>query len=231
MKRTTIDFGIDLGTTNSAVAVLNDKNVEIIKNNEGEVLTPSVVWINKKENLYVGKRAKNHIELDPENTYAEFKLQMGTDTIFDFKDSGKSFRAEDLSAEILKSLKADVKHMLGEEINAVVITVPAAFELPQIEATNKAAELAGFTNSPLLQEPIAAALAYGFQSKSDKVFWLVYDFGGGTFDAAVMQVKEGEITVVNHMGDNHLGGKLIDWEVVDKIFTPELLKIDRKSVV
>ncbi len=224
MDRTTIDFGIDLGTTNSAVSVLKKNGkVEVIKNNIGSELTPSAVWINKRGNLYTGIRAKEYIEIDPDNAYAEFKLQMGTDTEFTFNKSGRSMNAEELSAEILKSLKTDVKQMIGEDINAVVITVPAAFEFPQIDATNKAAKLAGFSHSPLLQEPIAAALAYGFQSQSDKVFWLVYDFGGGTFDAAVMHVKDGGIHVVNHMGDNHLGGKLIDWEIVDKLFTPELL--------
>ncbi|MGH6952235.1 MAG: Hsp70 family protein, partial [Vitreimonas sp.] len=98
--------------------------------------------------------------------------------------------------------------------------MPAAFELPQCEATRRAAQQAGLASSPLLQEPAAAALAYGFQSESEKVFWLVYDFGGGTFDAAVVQVRDGAITVINHAGDNQLGGKLIDWEIVERLLIP-----------
>jgi molecular chaperone DnaK len=102
--------------------------------------------------------------------------------------------------------------------------VPAAFELPQCEATKRAAQLAGFAISPLLQEPVAAALAYSFQSESEKVFWLVYDFGGGTFDAAIIQVRDGVIQVVNHGGDNHLGGKLIDWAIVEELLIPAVTR-------
>jgi molecular chaperone DnaK len=149
---------------------------------------------------------------------------MGKDTEYVFARSGRRMKPEDLSAEVLKALKADVAQRTGEDIQAAVVTVPAAFELPQCEATKRAAQLAGFTLSPLLQEPVAAALAYGFQSESDKVFWLVYDFGGGTFDAAVIQVRDGVIQVVNHGGDNHLGGKLIDWEIVEQLLIPAVTK-------
>ena len=107
-------------------------------------------------------------------------------------------------------------------MHAAVITVPAAFEIDQIDATRKAAEFAGLKHSPLLQEPVAAGLAYGFQDESDNVFWLVYDFGGGTFDAAVIQVRDGIIQVVNHKGDNYLGGQKIDWAIVEKKFIPAL---------
>lgn len=112
---------------------------------------------------------------------------------------------------------------LGEDIEAAVITVPAAFNQPASESTRQAAELAGIKISPLLQEPVAAALAYGFQNERENVFWLVYDIGGGTFDAAVLHVREGIIQVVNHGGDNDLGGKLIDWGIVERIFSPVLL--------
>ncbi len=135
---------------------------------------------------------------------------------------GQGMLPEEMSAEILKSLKADVRQSSNEELRAAVITVPAAFELPQCEATRAAGKLAGFENCPLLQEPVAAALAYGFQSASEKVFWLVYDFGGGTFDAAVIQVRDGAIQVVNHAGDNYLGGKLIDWDLVTHRLVPQL---------
>lgn len=115
----------------------------------------------------------------------------------------------------------------GEELTAAVITVPAAFELKQCAATQKAASLAGFTISLLLQEPVAAALAYGFQEESEKHLWLVYDFGGGTFDAAIIQVRDGVIQVVNHAGDNFLGGRDIDWDIVEKVFVPVLARQQR----
>ncbi|MBW2559149.1 MAG: Hsp70 family protein, partial [Deltaproteobacteria bacterium] len=224
MHRTTIDFGIDLGTTNSVVSLVKGTQIEVFKDDEGFEYTPSAVWIDKKNRLHVGRRAKERLETDSDNAYSEFKLQMGTKSEFMFARNGRRMKPEYLSAEVLKSLKAIVKKRTDEDIQAAVITVPAAFELPQCEATNKAGQLAGFATSPLLQEPVAAALAYGFQSESDKVFWLVYDFGGGTFDAAVIQVRDGVIQIVNHGGDNHLGGKLIDWEIVEQLLIPAVTK-------
>ena len=225
MIRTTIDFGIDLGTTNSAIAVLKGVSTEIIKNNDKDAdITPSAVYVDKKGNIRVGDRAKNRLVDEDDDVYVEFKRRMGTDFIYKFKSSGQQRRPEELSAEVLKSLKADVQQRTGEVIEASVITVPAAFELHQCDATRKAAELAGFRASPLLQEPVAAALAYGFQVDSQKAYWLVYDFGGGTFDAALVKSEEGSIHVVNHGGDNFLGGSDIDWAVVEQIIVPRLLK-------
>lgn len=221
--RTTIDFGIDLGTTNSTVAVLDGNEVQVIRNNENFEYTPSTVWIDKNGRLFVGRQAYERRESDSENAQAEFKLQMGSGETRRF-GRGREMKPEELSAEILKSLRSDVLRRRNENPQAAVITVPAAFELPQCEATKKAAQLAGLTQSPLLQEPVAAALAYGYQSKQDKVFWLVYDFGGGTFDAAVTSIRDGVIQVVNHGGDNHLGGKLIDWAIVDELLIPALAK-------
>jgi molecular chaperone DnaK len=149
---------------------------------------------------------------------------MGQKQLKIFQQSGRQLLPEELSAEVLKELKNQVRTRHGEEIGAAVIGVPAAFDMSQCEATRRAAELAGLSPSPLLQEPVAAALAYGFQSGSDKVFWLVYDFGGGTFDAAVIRVREGVIEVVNHAGDNYLGGKNIDWDIVEKLLVPQLTK-------
>lgn len=220
MTRTTIDFGIDLGTTNSAIAVLRGTEVEVFKNDHGMEYTPSAVAMDKSGGLFVGKSAKQRIESDPDNSFAEFKLQMGANTSYTFAHTGRKMRPEELSAEVLKELKVSAAKKGEGEVPAAVITVPAAFELPQCEATKKAAQLAGLAVSPLLQEPVAAALAYGFQSESDKVFWLVYDLGGGTFDSAIMQVRDGVIQVVNHGGDNHLGGKLIDWEIVNQLLIP-----------
>src|SRR5271165_3291300 len=222
MTRTTIDFGIDLGTTNSAIAVLKGIGTEIIKNNLDQDITPSAVSYDKRGVLYVGDRAKKKVIDRPKDAYLEFKRRMGTEFVYQFKESGIAKKSEELSAEVLKSLKADVTRSLGEEIQAAVITVPAAFELHQCDATRKAAELAGLKGSPLVQEPVAAALAYGFQLDSEKAYWLVYDFGGGTFDAALMKAEEGIINVVHHGGDNHLGGSDIDWAIIERIVAPKL---------
>lgn len=222
MARSTIDFGIDLGTTNSCIAVQKSSEVEIIKNNEGHEVTPSAVWIDRKNRLRVGNQAKERYEHDRENAAIEFKLQMGKMNETVFKTSGRKMKPEELSAEILKSLKEDLRQHLGEELKAAVITVPAIFGLDSCKATKEAANLAGIELSLLLQEPIAATMAYELQSKTDNKFWLVYDLGGGTFDAAVIQVRDGKIKVVNHGGDMHLGGKNIDWKIVDEILIPEL---------
>jgi molecular chaperone DnaK len=223
MSRTTIDFGIDLGTTNSAIAVLKGVSTEIIKNNTDQDVTPSAVSCGKSGQLFVGTRAKNNIIDKPDDAYDEFKRRMGTEYTYSFRSSGLSKKPEDLSSEVLKALRADVaRSSLAEEIQSAVITVPAAFELHQCNATRKAAELAGLRGSPLLQEPVAAALAYGFQIDSEKAYWLVYDFGGGTFDAALIKAEEGLINVVHHGGDNFLGGSDIDWAILKKIIAPKL---------
>lgn len=221
--RTTIDYGIDLGTTNSAIAVLRGTEVEVFKNDDRAECTPSAVYLHKGGALFVGKKAKAKLEEEPENAFGEFKLKMGQDAPYVFA-RGLEMKPEELSAEVLKSLRADVKLGVNEDIDAAVITVPAAFQLPQCEATRRAAQKAGIVSSPLLQEPVAAALAYGFQTEADKIFWLVFDFGGGTFDAAIIQVRDGIISVVNHEGDNYLGGKLIDWDIVNKLLIPAVMK-------
>lgn len=222
MNRTTVDFGIDLGTTNSAIAVLKDVSTVIIKNNDDHDVTPSAVNYGKGGQVFVGTRARNTMIDKPQDAYIEFKRRMGTEFSYSFKASGLSKKPEELSAEVLRSLRADAARATGEEIQAAVITVPAAFELHQCDATRKAAEIAGLKGSPLLQEPVAAALAYGFQIDSEKAYWLVYDFGGGTFDAALIKAEEGLINVVHHGGDNYLGGSDIDWAILERIVAPKL---------
>jgi molecular chaperone DnaK len=224
MERGTIDFGIDLGTTNSAVAVLQGVSANIIKNNQDADVTPSVVGMDKRGAFRVGAEARELSWSDPDNAFGEFKRQMGADHLYNFKRSGISKRPEELSAEVLKELRGNIQQRLGESTDAAVITVPAAFELHQCDATRKAAELAGFVQSPLLQEPVAAALAYGFQVENDKSYWLVYDFGGGTFDAAVIKAEEGTLRVVNHGGDNFLGGSDMDWALITDLIAPALAK-------
>ena len=223
MQRTTIDFGIDLGTTNSTVAVIDGIDAKVIPNKFGSTVTPSAVWIDKRGSVRVGQESKQRALVDdPENGDLEFKLRMGLgeDGKKVFVRSGREMLPEELSAEVLKSLKMDIETNMGEQLQAAVVTVPAAFENPSTNATQKAAKLAGFILSPLLLEPVAASLAYGFQSEKENVYWLVYDFGGGTFDAAVMRIRDGLIQVVNHDGDNFLGGKLIDWDIVAKLLVP-----------
>jgi molecular chaperone DnaK len=142
---------------------------------------------------------------------------MGTDKMYSSSNLGKDLSSEDLSAEVLKTLKSFVT---DEMVNAVVITVPAAFGNNQKEATREAAKLAGFNHIELLQEPVAAAMAYGLDSKNKNGFWLVYDFGGGTFDVALLKVEDGIMKVADTEGDNYLGGKNLDLAIVDEIILP-----------
>jgi molecular chaperone DnaK len=224
MTRSTIDFGIDLGTTNSAIAVLRGIETEVIKNNDNADTTPSAIWIDKRNRLYVGKAARDRAETDPDNTRVEFKLRMGTAGAgHRFPASGRTLTPEELSAEVLKSLTDDVLQRTGEQPGAAAITVPAAFDLSASDATRRAAELAGLAHAPLLQEPTAAALAYGFQAADENSLWLVYDLGGGTFDSAIVQLRDGEFSVINHRGDNFLGGKLIDWKLVEDLLVPAMV--------
>lgn len=224
MSRLTIDYGIDLGTTNSAIALLKGTSIEVFKNALGAVCTPSAVWIDPKNRLHVGQGAKDRIEDDDANAAAEFKMLMGLQHAKTFARTAKKMTPPELSSWVLKGLKRDVQRANKEDIRAAVICIPADFDTPQSDATKKAAQLAGFVECPLLHEPVAAGLAYGFQSKKDNVYWLVYDLGGGTFDAAILQVRGGEMRVVNHGGDKRLGGKLFDWEIVEKLFIPHLLR-------
>ncbi len=225
MNRSTIDFGIDLGTTNSAIAVLKGVKAEVVKSNLDMDITPSAVYIGKNGNVMVGPKAKSKLEDDrsAEDAYIEFKRRMGGDSVYTFKSAGVQKTPEELSAAVLKSLKGNVQQRFDEDIKAAVITIPAAFASRQCVATKKAAEMAGLVQCPLLQEPVAASLAYGFQADTDKKsFWLVFDFGGGTFDAAVMKAEDGDIQVVNHGGDNFLGGSDIDWGIIEKIIIPQI---------
>lgn len=229
--RQKIDFGIDLGTTNSAIAVMKDTEAVIIKSDDTQMdTTTSCVYFNKKQTAFVGLSGKQGIERDlnksyvkrkksQPNGYQEFKRNMGTDYLYVSNHMDKSLTAEDLSAEVLKKLKSYVR---DENIVAAVITVPAMFEQSQLDATQRAAELAGFSYCELLQEPIAASIAYGIKATSQSGYWLVFDFGGGTFDAALMHTEEGIMKVVDSAGNNHLGGKDLDTAIVDQLLIPEI---------
>jgi len=234
MSRTRIDYGIDLGTTNSAIARLDGKEALIFKSDIQKDTVPSCVHF-RKATIVVGERAFNRYsdetldsfkrfsidgdDREMENTFIEFKRTMGTDRTYTSESAGRSFTSEELSAEVLKSLKSLVR---DDEIPAVVITVPNRFHSNQVDATQAAAELAGFEYCELLQEPIAASIAYGISKENVDGYWIVFDYGGGTFDAALMRVEEGIMQVVDTDGDPHLGGKDIDFAIVDKVIIPEI---------
>jgi molecular chaperone DnaK len=226
MTRATVDYGIDLGTTNSSIALAAGTGTEVIKNNVDADITPSAVYINRGGNLWVGQSARSKIgdERAEDDVFLEFKRRMGTGFDYNFRASGRRMRPEELSAEVLKSLRSDVTQKKGEEISAAVIAVPAAFELHQCEATKRAAELAGLQHVSLVQEPVAAALAYGYQKLNARAYWLVFDFGGGTFDAALIRAEDGMMVVANHGGDNFLGGSDIDWSIVEQFLAPRVAK-------
>jgi len=226
-QKSYVTIGIDLGTTNSAICVSTANGYDIVKNSFQFDYTPSVFGIDKSGKQLVGKRAYDKLagSSNPEevkNYKAEVKRLMGTSVKIDFPRGEKEFLPEEISAEILKSLKADaLRKYPGLSTVAAVITVPAYFETLQCEATKRAGKLAGFDYVALLQEPIAAALTYGFNAEED-ANWLVYDLGGGTFDIALIQSKERMFSVRQHNGDNFLGGKDFDARIVEWIFIPRL---------
>jgi molecular chaperone DnaK len=217
-----IDFGIDLGTTNSCIAQAVGGDARVIQNNDQMNVTPSVVRVLKSGSLMVGRRAYNAIAEDPDNVAQEFKRLMGQRYSKTFNASGRSMTPVEISAEVLKSLVADARRRTGADVNAACVTAPAAFTALQCEATARAAQLAGLEEYPLLQEPIAAAIAYGAEAGVRDQRWLVFDLGGGTLDVAVISTRDGRLNVLEHRGDNHLGGKDIDRAVVESIFLPFL---------
>jgi molecular chaperone DnaK len=229
MSKDTITIGIDLGTTNSSIAVSNNGKTEIIKKPGSVEYIPSVFGFDKKKNKVVGQKAYDYLykfnsKDEEKNFKAEIKREMGTSEKIKFDRPNIMLGPEEISAEILKSLKEDLlKKYPDYETSAAVITVPAAFSVLQSEATKRAGNLAGFKHVVLLQEPIAAAVSYGFGKQKDQN-WLIYDFGGGTFDVALISSKEGILSVLSHNGDNFLGGKNIDWDIVDKIIVPKIQK-------
>ena len=197
-------IGIDLGTTNSAVAIWRDGQSELVPNALGELLTPSAVSIDKRGQTYVGQPALDRTASHPADTATSFKRLMGTEK--QARLGGKDYRAEDLSALILMALRDDVAALTGEAPTEAVITVPAYFNDRQRKATRRAGELAGLTVRRLINEPTAAALAFGLQDRGDREPFLVFDLGGGTFDVSVVEMFEGIVEVRASAGDNRLGG-------------------------
>ena len=218
----TVDFGIDLGTTTSIIAHCEGNDTPIIPNLiSNRNFTPSAVAIDEDGNALVGEAGKRQTLFDPDNAAAEFKLNMGMNKKYFFKDSGKEMLPEELSAEVLKDLKNSVYKQLDMKVNSAVITVPADFGPIQNKATKKAAELAGFKFTPIIMEPVAAAYAYSNASNENGT-WLIYDLGGGTFDVSIVKLEDEEFENLAHSGDEHLGGNLIDWDIVYKIFAKKV---------
>jgi molecular chaperone DnaK len=212
---TPLYVGVDLGTSNSAAAVFDGKSVSVVRNRQGSFLTPSVVRIDARGNTLVGVRARSFLGSDSANTQSEFKRLMGTAHRFVFPAHGIERTPEDLSAELLRSLRQDVADQFGVAPECAVISVPALFELHQTAATAEAARRAGFVRVELIQEPIASAIAAGWNENSHSAAWMVYDLGGGTFDVSLLETREGLLRVIGHAGDNFLGGRDFDNAIVD----------------
>ena len=220
-----INYGIDLGTTNSLIAKFNKGVVEVLRNPNGFKDTlPSVVAF-RNDRILLGDQARTYAERDPLSVGSRFKRKMGTTESLPIKSLGQLKTPTELSALVLQELKTFVQ--TGEVLESVVITIPACFDMPQRIATEEAAHKAGFKQVVLLNEPIAASLAYANKEKNidlNNSQWIVYDLGGGTFDVALVRIVEGELKVVDHEGDNFLGGSDFDALIVEKLITPQLEK-------
>ncbi|AYZ73639.1 molecular chaperone DnaK [Fusobacterium necrophorum] len=210
-------IGIDLGTTNSCVAIMEGGSATIIPNAEGARTTPSVVNIKDNGETIVGEIAKRQAVTNPNSTVSSIKTHMGSD--YKVEIFGKKYTPQEISAKTLQKLKKDAEAYLGEEVKEAVITVPAYFTDAQRQATKDAGTIAGLEVKRIINEPTAAALAYGLEKKKEEKV-LVFDLGGGTFDVSILEIADGVIEVISTAGNNHLGGddfdkKIIDWMVAE----------------
>ncbi|HHX86736.1 MAG TPA: Hsp70 family protein, partial [Firmicutes bacterium] len=206
--------GIDLGTTNSAVAVMMGSDPEIIANAEGSRITPSVVAFTKDGQRLVGQVAKRQAITNPERTIHSIKREMGSSFRVNIDD--KKYTPQEIAAMILQKLKTDAESYLGEQITQAVITVPAYFTDSQRQATKDAGKIAGLEVLRIINEPTAAALAYGLDKTGDHTI-LVFDLGGGTFDVSVLEMGDGVLEVKATSGNNRLGGDDFDQRLIDYI--------------
>ena len=206
-------IGIDLGTTNSAVSVMEGGSATIIPNTEGNRTTPSVVAFTKDGERLVGETAKRQAITNPNRTISSIKTQMGSD--YKVNIDGKNYSPEEISAMILQKLKNDAESYLGETITEAVITVPAYFTDSQRQATKDAGKIAGLEVKRIINEPTAAALAYGLDKDHDQHKIMVYDLGGGTFDVSILEVGDGVFEVLATRGNNKLGGDDFDNKIID----------------
>ena len=205
-------IGIDLGTTNSCVAVMEGGKPVVVANTEGARTTPSVVAFTKTGERLVGEPAKRQAVTNSEKTISSIKREMGTNYKVDI--DGKQYTPQEISAMILQKLKADAENYLGEKVNEAVITVPAYFNDAQRQATKDAGKIAGLDVKRIINEPTAAALAYGLDNEKEQKI-MVYDLGGGTFDVSIIEIGDGVIEVLATAGDNRLGGDDFDKKIVD----------------
>ena len=223
--------GIDLGTSNSAIAVWQDGKPVLIPNSLGHSLTPSAVSVDKDGAVLVGLPARERLITHPQSTSVAFKRYMGADRMV--RLGGHNYAPHDLSALVLRSLKSDAEAFLGEPVTEAVITVPAYFNDKQRKATRKAGELAGLRVERLLNEPTAAAIAYGMHRLETESRFLVFDLGGGTFDVSILEIFDGVIEVRSSTGDNHLGGEDFNEVLIDAVFArwSKEWKVSRKDEV
>jgi molecular chaperone DnaK len=205
--------GIDLGTTNSVVSVLEAGEPTVIPNAEGNRTTPSIVGFAKSGEVLVGEVAKRQAITNPDRTVRSVKRQMGTSWTIDI--DGKHYTPQEISARILQKLKRDAESFLGDTVNQAVITVPAYFDDAQRTATKEAGQIAGLEVLRIINEPTAAALAYGLDKEGAEQTVLVFDLGGGTFDVSVLEIGEGVFEVKSTSGNTHLGGDDWDQRVID----------------
>src|ERR1700709_2394552 len=209
--------GIDLGTTNSVVAVLEGGDPVVVANSEGSRTTPSVVAFARNGEVLVAQPAKIQAVTNVDRTIRSVKRHMGTD--WSVEIDGKNFRAQEICARVLMKLKRDAEAYLGEDIADAVITVPAYFNDAQRQATKDAGQIAGLNVLRIINEPTAAALAYGLDKADKEQTILVFDLGGGTFDVSLLEMGEGVVEVRATSGDNHLGGDDWDQKIVDFLVT------------
>ena len=207
--------GIDLGTTNSLVAYYTPDGPRIIPNRLGKHLTPSVVSVDEKGNVYVGETALERMSLYPDTVASAFKRSMGSDR--EYQLGGKKYRPEELSSLVLRALKEDAEAYLGEKVTEAVISVPAYFDDKRRKATKRAGELAGIRVERMISEPTAAAIAYGLYEKKEDTRFLVFDLGGGTFDVSILELYQNILEVRAVAGDNYLGGEDFT-KVLEKMF-------------
>ncbi|PZS16956.1 MAG: molecular chaperone DnaK, partial [Acidimicrobiales bacterium] len=205
--------GIDLGTTNSVVSVLEAGEPVVIPNAEGARTTPSVVGFSKSGEVLVGEVAKRQAITNPDRTIRSVKRQMGTSWTIDI--DGKAYNPQEISARILGKLKRDAEGYLGDPVSQAVITVPAYFDDAQRTATKEAGQIAGLEVLRIINEPTAAALAYGLDKEGADQTVLVFDLGGGTFDVSVLEIGDGVFEVKSTAGNTHLGGDDWDQRVID----------------
>ena len=223
-------IGIDLGTTNSCVAVMEGGKPTVIANTEGARTTPSVVAFTKTGERLVGEPAKRQAVTNADKTISSIKRDMGTDIKKTIND--KKYSPQEISAMILQKLKADAENYLGEKVTEAVITVPAYFNDAQRQATKDAGKIAGLEVKRIINEPTAAALAYGLDNEKEQKI-MVYDLGGGTFDVSIIEIGEGVIEVLSTAGDNRLGGDDFDQKITDYMLSEfkKMEGVDRSFVV